>query len=192
MLVEEHPHVDKGSVFLSGKWSSEKASHLPAAPCWLLVGLEDVGNDGEAKCSRLARSRLGTRHQVPPCQPDGNRVLLDWCGLCVVAANCVGCQCLGELGLLETADWVGHLVSGGLNLQGPAHTSSPMIWAPNHTKPIDAPATRRRCNEERAAHVMQNTHRTHLSGLRGPQPSHSEQCLVLAPQQLNVTHPCHI
>lgn len=81
-----------------------KISHLPAAACGLLRGLEDVGDNWEAECCGLARPCLGTGHQVPPRQTDGNGVLLHWGWLGVVAANRVCCQCLGQLGLFKTAD----------------------------------------------------------------------------------------
>ena len=59
---------------------------FPSSATGLEVGQGDVGNDGKAKGCCLARTCLCAGHQIPALEADGDGVLLDRGGLCVVAS----------------------------------------------------------------------------------------------------------
>ncbi len=136
--------VDLGGQLARGAEHQCHGVRLPAAPQRLHVGLEDVGDDREAEGGRLAGARLRASHQVAVRQADGDGVLLHWCGLGVVAAHSVGCQCRGQVGIVEAGNWVGHLLPRGLDLRQnrrchqtatrPSHPDQRLVTSSGHMR----------------------------------------------------------
>jgi hypothetical protein len=76
---------------------------------------ESLRQDGEEETTSLSRTSLGTSHQIATTHDNWDGVLLDWGWDLVVGEFDVADEMVikGRVGELE--DWLGHIVSGGLN-----------------------------------------------------------------------------